>query len=134
MGSLVGLLLGKKGLQGVCLLPKDEEGTYQALGLLMRIKPELDAFEEALREKLCPNARIERAEEAWEHQGAYEDIRVPATASREGGRTIILRLVLVLLRLELRRLGRQALGPFDPVLSARIDRVVAALEALRECS
>jgi len=58
--SLVGLLVGRDGLQGMTLLPKEEEGVYQALGLLMRIKPEIDALETALREKLNPDSKNKR--------------------------------------------------------------------------
>lgn len=43
---------------------------------------------------------------------------------------MILSLTRLLLCLELRRLGRRTIGPFDPDLSFRIDRVLAALEAL----
>jgi hypothetical protein len=52
MASLVGLLIDKRGLRGMSLFPENEDGAYQALGLLMRIKPEVDEFERALREKL----------------------------------------------------------------------------------
>jgi len=53
MPSLVGLLIDKRGLRGMSLFPENEDGAYQALGLLMRIKPEIDEFERALREKLA---------------------------------------------------------------------------------
>lgn len=41
-------------------------------------------------------------------------------------------IVRFLLRVELARLGRRTLGPFDPELSAKIDAVVGAIEALGE--
>lgn len=46
------------------------------------------------------------------------------------GSKAMLCLIRLLLRLELRRLSRRTVGPFDPDLSARIDSVLAALEAL----
>jgi hypothetical protein len=43
---------------------------------------------------------------------------------------VSLRLARWLLRRRKRRLERRLDGPFDPVVSAELDRIVAALEAL----
>lgn len=43
---------------------------------------------------------------------------------------MIREFVRLLLRLQLARLGRRSRGPFDPELSAKIDTVVVAIEAL----
>ncbi len=50
-GSVI-VYIGRKGVTGLSFPSPHDEDIYEGLGLLMRIKPEIETFRKALRKRL----------------------------------------------------------------------------------